>query len=81
MFDEWILITCRSRKVERQGTFGLGAAAVSGFCPPEGKHLGTISVPERVGNLAWGDADGKTLYVVASTSVFRIKTKVGGVKP
>jgi gluconolactonase len=47
---------------------------------PEGKHIGTIKVPERVGNLAWGDKDGKTLYIVASTSVFRIKLKVAGVR-
>jgi len=38
-------------------------------------------VPERVGNLAWGDADGKTLYIVASTSVYRIRTEVGGINP
>jgi gluconolactonase len=47
---------------------------------PEGKHIGTIKVSERVGNLAWGDKDGKTLYIVASTSVFRIKLKVAGVR-
>jgi hypothetical protein len=29
------------------------------------------------GNVAWGDEDGKTLYIVASTSVYRIRTKVG----
>jgi gluconolactonase len=34
-----------------------------------------------VGNLAWGDGDGKSLYIVASTSVYRIRTKVGGAKP
>jgi gluconolactonase len=68
-------------KVDKQGNiWGSGPGGVW-ILSPEGKHLGTISVPERVGNLAWGDADGKTLYVVASTSVFRIKTKVGGVKP
>lgn len=68
-------------KVDRQGNlWGSGPGGVW-ILSPEGKHLGTIQVPERVGNLAWGDDDGKTLYVVASTSVFRIRTKVGGVKP
>ena len=47
---------------------------------PEGKHLGTILTPERLSNLAWGDADGKTLYITASTSVFRIKMNVAGVR-
>lgn len=47
---------------------------------PEGKHIGTIRVPERVGNLTFGDKDGQTLYIVASTSVFRIRLKVAGVR-
>jgi gluconolactonase len=68
-------------KVDHQGNlWGSGPGGVW-ILSPEGKHLGTISVPERVGNLAWGDQDGKTLYVVASTSVFKIRTKVGGAKP
>ncbi len=45
---------------------------------PEGKHLGTIKVPEVVSNVAWGDSDGKTLYITASTSVYRIKLNVPG---
>jgi gluconolactonase len=68
-------------KVDRQGNlWGSGPGGVW-ILSPEGKHIGTIRVPERVGNLAWGDKDGKTLYVVASTSVFRIRTKVAGIKP
>ena len=68
-------------KVDRLGNlWGSGPGGVW-ILSPEGKHLGTISLPERVGNLAWGGEDGKTLYVVASTSVFRIATKVGGAKP
>jgi gluconolactonase len=48
---------------------------------PEGKHLGTIKVPERVSNVAWGDKNGKTLFIMASTGVYRIKLRVPGVKP
>lgn len=68
-------------KVDHQGNlWGSGPGGVW-ILSPDGKHLGTIPVPERVGNLAWGDQDGKTLYVTASTSVYRIRTKVGGAKP
>jgi gluconolactonase len=68
-------------KVDRRGNvWGSGPGGVW-ILSPTGKHLGTIAVPERVGNLAWGDEDGKTLYIVASTSVYRIRTKVGGVRP
>ena len=43
---------------------------------PSGKHLGTIAPPETPANCAWGD-DGKTLYITAVTSVYRIRTLVG----
>jgi len=43
---------------------------------PAGKHLGTIRPPEGPANCGWGD-DGKTLYLTAVTSVYRVKTLVG----
>jgi gluconolactonase len=46
---------------------------------PEGKHLGTIKLPEVPANCAWGD-DGKSLYITAETSVYRLKTAVAGQK-
>lgn len=48
---------------------------------PEGKRLGVIVIPEPTANLAWGEADGKTLYITASSSVYRLKLAVGGVRP
>jgi gluconolactonase len=48
---------------------------------PDGKVLGKIKFPEQPANLAWGDADGKTLYVTARTSVYRIRTKIAGDRP
>lgn len=46
-----------------------------------GKHLGTIEMPEQPANLAWGDADLRTLYITATTSVYRIKTTTRGFVP
>ena len=45
---------------------------------PAGAHLGIIKVPEVVGNLNWGGADWKTLYIAATTSIYRINMKVAG---
>jgi gluconolactonase len=45
---------------------------------PDGEHLGTIGVPESVGNINWGDADWQTLYIPSSTSVYRVRMKVAG---
>lgn len=47
---------------------------------PEGKHLGTIKTPEGASNCAWGD-DGKTLYITATTSVYKVRLNVAGQKP
>jgi gluconolactonase len=43
---------------------------------PDGEHLGTIGTPEGVGNLAWGGADYHTLFIGASSTLFRLETKV-----
>jgi gluconolactonase len=46
-----------------------------------GHHLGTIALPEQPANLAWGDRDYGTLYITATTSVYRLQTKVRGYIP
>ena len=43
----------------------------------DGVHLGTLQLPELAANLAWGDADGRTLYLTARTSLYRLRTAVG----
>jgi gluconolactonase len=48
---------------------------------PEGKHIGTIVIPEQPANLTWGDADYGTLYITATTSVYKLRTKTHGFVP
>jgi gluconolactonase len=65
-------------KVDRDGNiYSAGPGGVWIFSP-EGKPLATISMPERVSNVAWGDADRKTLYITASTSVYRVRLQIPG---
>lgn len=45
---------------------------------PSGSHIGVIEVPEVVGNLNWGGSDWSTLYLTASTSVYRVETALTG---
>jgi len=45
---------------------------------PDGVHLGTIALPEQPANLTWGGKDLRTLYITATTSVYRLDTKVTG---
>jgi gluconolactonase len=48
---------------------------------PQAKLLGVITFPEVPANCAWGDADGKTLYVTAVTGLYRIQTNIAGIRP
>jgi gluconolactonase len=48
---------------------------------PEGEHLGTLRPPEAPHNLAWGDPGGRTLYITALTSVYRIELQIAGIQP
>jgi len=48
---------------------------------PEGNHLGTILLPESAANLNWGNADYRSLYITAGTSVYRLKSTTRGFVP
>ena len=68
-------------KVDQKGNvYGTGPGGIWIFSPA-GKHLGTIKPPEVTANCAWGDGDGKTLYMTASTGLYRIRLKIAGVRP
>jgi gluconolactonase len=45
---------------------------------PKAELLGRVDVPENVGNLNWGGDGWKTLFICASTSLYKIDTLVGG---
>jgi len=56
---------------------------------PDGKRLGILQLPQRGGeprqqvcatNIAFGDADGQTLYIAACMDVYRVRLKVTGRK-
>jgi gluconolactonase len=67
-------------RVDKKGNvWGAGPGGLW-IISPEGKHIGTIKMPEVMANLAW-DVNAKTLYITASTSLYRIRTKVEGVRP
>jgi len=68
-------------KVDRKGNlYGSGPGGLWIFSP-EGTHLGTLKLPENMANLNWGDADAKTLYITASSSLYRVRLKIAGVRP
>jgi gluconolactonase len=68
-------------KVDQKGNLYASGPGGLWILSPEGKHLGTLKGPEHPHNLAWGDDDGKTLYLTAQTSVYRIRLNIPGVRP
>jgi gluconolactonase len=68
-------------KVDRQGNLYVVGPKGIWVWDPAGHHLGTIVVPEQPANLAWGDAGYSTLYITATTSVYKISTRAHGFIP
>ncbi|MGH9679753.1 MAG: SMP-30/gluconolactonase/LRE family protein [Candidatus Acidiferrales bacterium] len=68
-------------KIDKEGNIYGAAPGGVWVITPEGKHIGTIKPPEDPANMAWGDADGKTLYFTARTGLYRLRTKATGIRP
>jgi gluconolactonase len=68
-------------KVDQKGNLYVSAPGGLWVISPEGKHLGTIITPRHVHNMAWGDADARTLYLTAGSGLYRIRLNVAGVRP
>jgi gluconolactonase len=67
-------------KVDSRGNiYGSGPGGLWVFSA-DGKHIGTIKPGETPANCGWAD-DGKTLYITAETSVYRIRLAIEGEKP
>ncbi len=45
---------------------------------PDGRILGLLRGPEAPHNLAWGDADGRSLYLAAMTGIYRLRLDAAG---
>jgi len=68
-------------KVDQKGNLYVSGPGGVWVLSPEGKHLGTIGAPEHPHNFAWGDDDGKTLYLCAQTGLYRIRLNIPGIRP
>jgi gluconolactonase len=68
-------------KVDEEGNLYVCGPGGIWVLSPDGEHLGTLRLPEAPHNLAWGDEDGRTLYVTAETSVYRVRLGIPGIRP
>jgi len=65
-------------KVDERGNLYVSGPGGLWVLSPEGQHLGTVKGPEHAHNLAWGGRDGRTLYLAAQTSIYRIRLNIPG---
>ncbi len=68
-------------KVDQAGNVYLSGPRGVWVLSPEGKHLGTLVLPDHPHNFAWGDEDGRTLYLTARSSVYRVRLNIPGIRP
>jgi gluconolactonase len=65
-------------KVDADGTIYACGPGGIWVVSPDGTPLGLLELPEAPHNLAWGGDDARTLYIAASTSIYRMALPVQG---
>jgi gluconolactonase len=68
-------------KVDQQGNLYVSGPGGLWVISAAGKHIGTIRAPKHIHNMAWGDADGRTLYLCARSGLYRMRLNVAGIRP
>lgn len=48
------------------------------YFAPDGTSLGVVYLPERVSNFTWGEDDLRSMFITASSSLYRVRVKVPG---
>ena len=66
-------------RVDTKGNIYVTGPGGTWIISPEGKHLGTIRAPEQSTNIGFGDADKKTLYIAARTSIYKVRVLTPGI--
>lgn len=61
-------------RVDVQGNVWSSSASGIQVFDPQGDRILDLPVPEPVANLCFGGEDGSTLYIVATTSLYRVRT-------
>jgi gluconolactonase len=68
-------------RVDRKGNIFVTGPKGIWVWDPQGNHIGTIEMPEQPANLAWGGPRYDTLYITATHSVYKLRTKTKGFVP
>jgi gluconolactonase len=71
---------CDGLRVDEEGRIWCSSADGIHVLDEGGSVIARIPVPERVANLCFGGADGHDLYITATTSLYRIRTRTRSAK-
>jgi gluconolactonase len=66
-------------KVDSAGNLYVTSIGGVWIFAPDARPLGMILLPEVVANAAWGEADWQTLFLTATTSLYRIRLNARGI--
>jgi gluconolactonase len=61
-------------RVDAEGRIWTSSASGIQVLDTDARPLADLPVPEVVANCCFGDADGRTLYICATTSIYRVRT-------
>jgi gluconolactonase len=65
-------------KVDEKGNVYVSGPGGLWILSAEGRHLGTIVGPKHPHNFAWGDEDGRTLYLCAQSGLYKVRLGIPG---
>lgn len=65
-------------KVDQGGNLYVSGPGGLWIFSSNGMRLGLLRGPEHPHNLAWGDADHRTLYLAAQTGLYRVRLNIPG---
>ncbi len=65
-------------EVDAEGNLWVSGPGGLWLLSADGRHLATVRGPELPANMAWGDADRRTLYLTARSGLYRLRLPVGG---
>jgi gluconolactonase len=68
-------------KVDALGNLYVSGPGGIWVISPDAVHLGTLRAPRLAANFAWGGEDGKTLYLTARSTLYRMPLRVAGIRP
>lgn len=68
-------------KIDIQGNVYVSGPGGMWIFAPDGHRLGLVVGPRHPHNMAWGGADGRTLFLAAQDRLYQVRLNVEGLRP